>query len=67
MPGRTRESSAAEDRRLLMKDVEPERGKCKAKDFTRRDVHKIPDGIVARNDPLAAAPENRDLSWVSQI
>jgi hypothetical protein len=50
-----RESSAAENRRLLKKDVEPERGNRKAKDITRRHVRKLLDGILARNGPTRAS------------
>jgi integrase len=49
-----REASAAEDRRQLMKDVEPAWGTRKAKEITRRDVRKLLDGILARGAPSSA-------------
>src|SRR5262249_11366998 len=43
------ESSAAEDKRMLEKDVRPAWGDRKAKNIAKRDVILLLDGIVARD------------------
>ena len=61
---RPRKRSAAEDERMLRKDVLPLWGKRKAKDIRRRDVILLLDGIVERGAPIAA---NRVLSVVRRM
>jgi integrase len=56
---RPRKRSAAEDERILRKDVIPAWGHKKAKDIARRDVNTLLDGIVERGSPVAA---NRTLA-----
>ena len=56
---RPRKRSAAEDERILRKDVISAWGYKKAKDITRRDVIALLDGIVERGSPIAA---NRTLA-----
>ena len=56
--------SAAEDERILRKDVIPEIGDRKAKDITRRDIISLLDGIVARGAPVGA---NRTLAIVRRV
>ncbi len=56
--------SAAEDERLLMREVLPHwRGK-KAKDIHRRDVTRLLDGIVDRGSPVTA---NRTLAVIRRM
>ena len=45
---RPRKRSAAEDERILRKDVIPAWGRRKAKDIARRDVIALLDAIVDR-------------------
>lgn len=59
-----RKRSAAEDERILRKDVEPVWGRRKAKDITRRDVITLLDGIVERGSPIQA---NRTLAVVRKM
>jgi integrase len=53
---RPRKRSAAEDERILKKDVIPAWGRCKAEDIVRRDVIALLDKIVDRGSPIAANP-----------
>ena len=57
-------SSAAEDARMLNKDVRPAWGDRKAKGITKRDVIQLLDGIVERDAPVAA---NRTLAVVRKM
>ena len=57
-------SSAAEDERILRKDVIPVLGQRKAKDITRRDIISLLDGIVARGAPVGA---NRTLAIIRRV
>ena len=59
-----RKRSAAEDARMLSKDVLPHWSGRKAKDIARRDVVALLDGIVARGSPVAA---NRTLALVRKL
>lgn len=59
-----RKRSAAEDERILNKDVLPEWGKRKAKDIARRDVILLLDKIVERGSPIQA---NRTLAVVRKM
>jgi integrase len=61
---RPRKRSAAEDERILRKDVLPAWGKRKAKDVARRDVIALLDAIVDRGSPIAA---NRTLAVVRRM
>ena len=61
---RPRKRSAAEDERILSKDVTPAWGKRKAKDITRRDVIALLDRIVERGAPIQA---NRTLACVRRM
>ena len=61
---RPRKRSAAEDERMLRKDVIPRWGKRKAKSIERRDVIALLDEIVARGSPIAA---NRTLACVRRM
>jgi integrase len=61
---RPRKRSAAEDERILKKDVVPAWGQRKAKDITRRDVIALLDKIVDRGSPIAA---NRTLAVVRRM
>ena len=61
---RPRKRSAAEDERILRKDVLPRWGKRKAKDIVRREVIALLDEIVARGSPIAA---NRTLACVRRM
>ena len=61
---RPRKRSAAEDERILRKDVIPRWGKRKAKIIERRDVIALLDEIVARGSPIAA---NRTLACVRRM
>ena len=61
---RPRKRSAAEDERILRKDVMPVWGRRKAKDITRRDVVALLDKIVDRGSPIAA---NRTLAVVRRM
>jgi integrase len=56
---RPRKRSAAEDERILRKDVTSAWGYKKAKDIARRDVIALLDRIVERGSPIAA---NRTLA-----
>ncbi len=58
---RPRKRSAAEDERILRKDVLPYWGRRKARDIRRRDVIKLLDTIVERGAPLQA---NRTLATI---
>ena len=51
---RPRKRSAAEDERMLRKDVLPIWGARKAKEITRRDVITLLDGVVDRGSPIQA-------------
>lgn len=59
-----RKRSAAEDERILRKDVLPVWGRRKAKDISRRDVIALLDGIVERGAPIAA---NRTLATIRKM
>ena len=61
---RPRKRSAAEDERILNKDVLPAWGKRKARDIRRRDVILLLDGIVERGAPIAA---NRTLGIIRRM
>jgi integrase len=61
---RPRKRSAAEDERILHKDVLPRWGGRKAKDITRRDVVKLLNEIVDRGAPIAA---NRTLAIIRRM
>jgi integrase len=61
---RPRKRSAAEDERILRKDVLPAWGRRKAKDITRRDVIALLDRIVDRGSPIAA---NRTLAVIRRM
>ena len=57
-------SSAAEDERMLNKDVRPAWGERKATTVTRQDVIALLDDIVARGSPVIA---NRTLAVVRKM
>lgn len=59
-----RKRSAAEDERMLRKDVLPVWGKRKARDITRRDVITLLDGIAERGSPIQA---NRTLAVIRKM
>jgi integrase len=61
---RPRKRSAAEDERMLRKDVLPVWGARKAKDITRRDVITLLDGISERGSPIQA---NRTLAVIRKM
>lgn len=61
---RPRKRSAAEDERILNKDVLRAWGTRKAKSITRRDVITLLDGIVDRGAPIQA---NRTLAVVRRM
>lgn len=61
---RPRKRSAAEDERILCKEVIPAWGKRKARDVTRRDIIALLDGIVDRGAPIQA---NRTLACVRRM
>ena len=61
---RPRKKSAAEDERILRKDVLPAWGTRKAKSITRRDVILLLDTIVERGAPIAA---NRTLGVIRRV
>src|SRR6516164_9857881 len=61
---RPRKRSAAEDERILRKDVIPAWGRRKAKDIARRDVIALLDKIVDRGSPIAA---NRTLAVIRRM
>jgi integrase len=61
---RPRKRSAAEDERILRKDVIPAWGHRKAKDIARRDVIALLDAIVDRGSPIAA---NRTLAVIRRM
>lgn len=64
---RPNKRSAAEDERVLRKDVLPNWGRRKAKDINRRDVIALLDRIVERGAPIQAnrtfAVVHRVFSW----
>jgi integrase len=61
---RPRKRSAAEDERILRKDIVPAWGRRKAKDIRRKDVIALLDAIVERGSPIAA---NRTLAVVRRM
>ena len=61
---RARKRTAAEDERILRKDVLPAWGRRKAKEIRRRDVIVLLDGIVERGSPIQA---NRTLAVVRKM
>jgi integrase len=61
---RPRKRSAAEDERILRKDVLPAWRRRKAKDIARRDVIALLDAIVDRGSPIAA---NRTLAIIRRM
>lgn len=61
---RPRKRSAAEDERILRKDVLPRWGRRKAKDITRRDIVKLLNEIVDRG---AAIQANRTLTILRRM
>jgi integrase len=61
---RPRKRSAAEDERILRKDIIPVWGRRKGKDITRRDVIGLLDAIVERGSPIAA---NRTLAVIRRM
>jgi len=61
---RPRKRSAAEDERILRKDVLPIWGNRKARDIGRRDVIALLDSIVARGAPIMA---NRTLATIRRM
>ena len=61
---RPRKRSAAEDERILNKDVLPAWGKLKARDITRRDAILLLDKIVERGAPIQA---NRTLAVIRKM
>ena len=61
---RPRKRSAAEDERILKKEIVPHWGSCKAKDIKRRDIIALLDGIVDRGAPIQA---NRTLACVRRM
>ncbi len=61
---RRNKKSAAEDERILRKDVLPAWDKRKAKDIRRRDVIALLDGIVERGAPIQA---NRTLAVIRRM
>ena len=61
---KVRKRSAAEDERILRKDVLPRWSGRKAKDITRRDVVKLLNEIVDRGAPIQA---NRTLGIVRRM
>jgi integrase len=61
---RPRKRSAAEDERILNKDVVPAWGRRKAKDIARGDVIALLDRIIDRGSPIAA---NRTLAVVRRM
>ncbi len=63
-PSEPRKRSAAEDERILNKDVLPTWGMRKAKSITRRDVILLLDEIVDRGSPIQA---NRTLAVVRKM
>jgi integrase len=61
---RPRKRSAAEDERILKKDVLPAWGRRKAKDIARSDVIALLDNIVDRGSPIVA---NRTLALIRRM
>src|SRR5262249_25812819 len=57
-------SSAAEDERMLEKDVRPTWGDRKVTSITRRDVISLLDDVVGRGSPVAA---NRLLAVIRKM
>ncbi len=61
---RPRKRSAAEDERLLRKEVSPNLGRRRAKDIVRRDIIELLDAIVDRGAPIGA---NRTLAIIRRM
>jgi integrase len=61
---RPNKRSAAEDERILRKNVLPAWSALKARDITRRDVITLLDGIVERGSPIMA---NRTLAAIRKM
>ncbi len=61
---RPRKRSAAEDERILRKDVLPRWGSRKARDIARRDIVNLLNGIVDRGAPIQA---NRTLTILRRM
>ena len=61
---RPKKRSAAEDERILRRDVIPAWGRRKARDITRRDVVALLDRIVDRGAPVMA---NRTMSTIQKM
>jgi integrase len=61
---RPRKRSAAEDERILHKDVIPAWARRKAQGIVRKDVIALLDGIIDRGSPIAA---NRTLAVVRRM
>src|SRR5437868_1820738 len=61
---RIRKRSAAEDERILRKDVLPRWARRKAKDITRRDIVRLLNEIVDRGAPIQA---NRTLTILRRM
>ena len=61
---RPRKRSAAEDERILRKDVLPLIGRTKVHDVRRRDIIELVDRVVSRGSPIAA---NRTLACVRRM
>jgi integrase len=61
---RPRKRSAAEDERILRKDVIPRWGSQKARDVARRDIVNLLNGIVDRGAPIQA---NRTLTILRRM
>src|SRR5205085_6249543 len=61
---RVRKPSAAEDQRILRKDVLPRWARRKAKDITRRDIVRLLNEIVDRGAPIQA---NRTLTILRRM
>ena len=59
-----RKRSAAEDERILRKEIVPQWGNRKARDIKRRDIITLLDGIVDRGAPIQA---NRTLACVRRM
>ncbi len=61
---KVKKRSWQEDERILMKDVIPRWGRCKAEDIRRRDVAVLMDDIMDRGSPIGA---NRTLACVRKM
>ena len=59
-----RKRSAAEDERILRKEIVPQWGNRKARDIKRRDIITLLDGILDRGAPIQA---NRTLACVRRM